>query len=72
MAAEPLAAAAARRHHDAHERANQALAALDAEGLAVSFLAVAVASRGALVVGLGATLFPTARDAATRRLHRLR
>src|SRR3954451_10686842 len=31
-----------------------------------------VASRGALVVGLGATLLPTARDAATRRLHRLR
>jgi hypothetical protein len=26
MAAEPLAAAAARRHHDAHDRANQALA----------------------------------------------
>jgi hypothetical protein len=36
-----LAAVAARRHHDAHDRANQALAALDADGLAVFFQAVA-------------------------------
>lgn len=41
MAVEPLAAAAARRHQDAHERANQGLAALDADGLAISFQAVA-------------------------------
>jgi hypothetical protein len=41
MAAEPLAAAAARRHQDAQDRASDALAALDADGLAVSFQAVA-------------------------------
>jgi uncharacterized protein DUF6262 len=41
VAAEPLAAAAALRHQDAHHRATQALATLDAEGLTVSFQAVA-------------------------------
>jgi hypothetical protein len=41
MAAEPLAAAAGRRHHDALERAVRALVALEADGMAVSFQAVA-------------------------------
>jgi len=41
VAAEPLAAAAARRHHDAHARTIEALAALNADGLAVSFSPVA-------------------------------
>ncbi len=41
MAAESLAAAAARRHQDAHARATEALAALNADGQAVSFQAVA-------------------------------
>lgn len=41
MAAETLARAAARRHEDAHDRAIGALGALDADGLAVSFQAVA-------------------------------
>lgn len=41
MAAEPLAASAARRHQDAHDRAIEALAALDADGLTVSFQGVA-------------------------------
>ena len=41
MAAEPLAAAAARRHDEPLRRALDALAALDADGLAVSFQAVA-------------------------------
>jgi len=41
MAAEPLAVAAARRHDETLRRALDALAALDADGLAVSFQAVA-------------------------------
>jgi len=41
MAAEPLAAAATRRHDETLRRALDALAALDADGLAVSFQAVA-------------------------------
>jgi hypothetical protein len=41
MAAEALAAAAARRRQDAQDRASQPLTALDADGLAVSFQAVA-------------------------------
>ena len=41
MAADPLAAAAERRHQDAHVRAVDALTALDAEGARVSFQAVA-------------------------------
>jgi hypothetical protein len=42
MAADPLAAAAARRHQDAHDRATDALAALEAGGEAISFKAVAL------------------------------
>jgi len=41
MPAEPLAAAAARRHDETLRQALDALAALDADGLAVSFQAVA-------------------------------
>ena len=41
MAAEPLAQAAAARHRRAVERAEQALRDLDAEGVTISFQAVA-------------------------------
>src|SRR4051794_33116193 len=42
MAAEPLTQAAATRHQHAVERAERALRALDAEGAAISFQAIAL------------------------------